>query len=338
VTKSQRVTNSSGTVTSTIDLDPWGGETNRSANSAFQPHKYTTYERDGNGGDDAMMRRYTAKWHRFSQPDPYDGSYSLSDPQSFNRYAYTQNDPVNFVDPSGLNLESGGGGGCWYRWTATGWYDGDGNLVDVTNFSGGVTCYGGGNGGGGDGGGGGGGGSGSEGEVIPPGNVVQTMFNLLESERCENFIATLLNTARQLTGVNPMSYSVRDVINTIAADPDGGIIFSPGYSGGLGGGEAGYGLGGPAIVIGGEGVAPGAPHAHTLAVQVNYALTGLHEAIHLAPGGGRSYNDRTLAQAVFVMFGDPKDDPSKVTPSRRAVYDYGGIWDKYLREYCGARM
>src|SRR5215213_8832696 len=35
VTKSQRVTNSGGTVTSTIDLDPWGGETSRSSNQAF---------------------------------------------------------------------------------------------------------------------------------------------------------------------------------------------------------------------------------------------------------------------------------------------------------------
>jgi RHS repeat-associated protein len=102
VTKSQRVTNSSGAVISTIDLDPWGGETNRSANSAFQPHKYTSYERDGNGGDDAMMRRYQSNWSRFSQPDPYDGSYSLTNPQSLNRYSYTQNDPVNFVDPTGL--------------------------------------------------------------------------------------------------------------------------------------------------------------------------------------------------------------------------------------------
>jgi YD repeat-containing protein len=32
VTKSQRVTNSAGAVTSTIDLDPWGGETARSSN------------------------------------------------------------------------------------------------------------------------------------------------------------------------------------------------------------------------------------------------------------------------------------------------------------------
>jgi RHS repeat-associated protein len=105
VTKSQRITNSSGAVTSTIDLDPWGGETARSSSQAFQPHRYTTYERDANGGDEAMMRRYTGKWHRFTQPDPYDGSYDLSDPQSFNRYAYVQNDPVNFVDPTGLTWQ-----------------------------------------------------------------------------------------------------------------------------------------------------------------------------------------------------------------------------------------
>jgi hypothetical protein len=41
----------------------------------------------------------------FSQPDPYEGSYDLGNPQSFNRYAYVQNDPVNFVDPSGLDPE-----------------------------------------------------------------------------------------------------------------------------------------------------------------------------------------------------------------------------------------
>jgi RHS repeat-associated protein len=68
----------------------------------LQPHKYTTYERDANGGDEAMHRRYNRWWSRFDQPDPYDGSYDLSDPQSFNRYSYVQNDPVNFVDPSGL--------------------------------------------------------------------------------------------------------------------------------------------------------------------------------------------------------------------------------------------
>ena len=100
--KSKRITNSSGTVISTVELDPWGGETNRSSNEAFQPRKFTSYSRDGIGSDDAMHRRYNRWWSRFEQPDPYDGSYDLANPQTFNRYAYVNNDPVNLVDPTGL--------------------------------------------------------------------------------------------------------------------------------------------------------------------------------------------------------------------------------------------
>ena len=122
--KSKRMTNSSGAVVSMIELDPWGGNTNRSNNDAFQPRKFTTYERDGNASDEAMFRRYNRWWSRFDQPDPYGGSYDPGDPQSFNRYAYVQNDPVNFVDPTGLLPSdgtcqgaqcpwSGGGGGFW---------------------------------------------------------------------------------------------------------------------------------------------------------------------------------------------------------------------------------
>jgi hypothetical protein len=85
VAKSKRVTDSAGTVVSTIELDPWGGETNRSSNQAFQPKKFTSYERDANGGDEAMHRRYNRSQSRFDQPDPYAGSYNLGDPQSFNR-------------------------------------------------------------------------------------------------------------------------------------------------------------------------------------------------------------------------------------------------------------
>jgi RHS repeat-associated protein len=100
--KSKRVTNSSGNVVSIVELDPWGGDTTRSSNSGFQPRFFTTCDRDGNQSDEAMHRRYN-RWHaRFDQPDPYGGSMNLADPQSFNRYAYVQNDPVNFVDPSGL--------------------------------------------------------------------------------------------------------------------------------------------------------------------------------------------------------------------------------------------
>jgi RHS repeat-associated protein len=110
VVKSKRVTNSSGAVVSTLELDPGGGNTNRSVSDAFQPRKFTTYERDGNGSDEAMFRRYN-RWSRFDQPDPYHGSYNLSNPQSFNRYSYVHNDPVNFTDPSGLE-DCGRGDWC----------------------------------------------------------------------------------------------------------------------------------------------------------------------------------------------------------------------------------
>src|SRR5882724_10466691 len=127
--KGQRITNTSGNVVSTVELDPWGGDTSRSSNQAFQPHRFTTYERDANGGDDAMMRRYQGTQRRFAQPDPFDGSFNTADPQSFNRYTYTQNHPVNLVDPSGLNLEgiciryhysNGAGVGFWGEWTCYG--------------------------------------------------------------------------------------------------------------------------------------------------------------------------------------------------------------------------
>jgi RHS repeat-associated protein len=102
VTKSKRVTNSSGAIVSTIELDPWGASTSRNVNSAFQPRKFTSYTNDLDGCDEAMMRRYGSSWSRFSQPDPDDGSYDFGNPQSFNRYACVQGDPVNFTDPSGL--------------------------------------------------------------------------------------------------------------------------------------------------------------------------------------------------------------------------------------------
>jgi RHS repeat-associated protein len=96
------VTNSAGAIISTIELDPWRADTSRSSNAAFQPKKFTSYERDANGTDEAMFRRYNRWQSRFDQADPYAGSYDASDPQSFNRYAYTQGDPVNYVDPTGL--------------------------------------------------------------------------------------------------------------------------------------------------------------------------------------------------------------------------------------------
>jgi RHS repeat-associated protein len=65
--------------------------------------RYGLTERDEvTGLDHTWFRKYESLSGRLTSPDPYSGSMSISDSQSFNRYSYVQNDPVNFVDPSGL--------------------------------------------------------------------------------------------------------------------------------------------------------------------------------------------------------------------------------------------
>jgi hypothetical protein len=77
-----------------------------------------------------MMRRYQVNWSRFAQPDPYDGAYNMTDPQSFNRYAYVQNDPVNFVDPSGLLPCVPGNTSAECGWSGFGGWGGGFNFND----------------------------------------------------------------------------------------------------------------------------------------------------------------------------------------------------------------
>jgi RHS repeat-associated protein len=66
--------------------------------------RFTSYDRSSvTGLDYAVNRHYDPQQGRFTQVDPIGmKSVDLTDPQSFNRYAYVQNDPVNFTDPSGL--------------------------------------------------------------------------------------------------------------------------------------------------------------------------------------------------------------------------------------------
>jgi RHS repeat-associated protein len=65
--------------------------------------QYAAMEKDvPTGLDHASARKYDSGWGRWTSPDPYAGSVSVADPQSFNRYAYVRNDPINAIDPSGL--------------------------------------------------------------------------------------------------------------------------------------------------------------------------------------------------------------------------------------------
>jgi RHS repeat-associated protein len=66
--------------------------------------KFTGYERNwATGLDYAKARNYQRTRGRFTTPDPLSVlAADLTNPQSLNRYAYVGNDPINFVDPTGL--------------------------------------------------------------------------------------------------------------------------------------------------------------------------------------------------------------------------------------------
>jgi RHS repeat-associated protein len=107
------ITNAAGVVESRMDYTAFGEEIsagvgNRTPAQGYTQtdvrNRYALMERDeATGLDHTLWRKNENKAGRWTSPDPYKGSMSLGDPQSFNRYSYTQNDPVNFVDPSGLN-------------------------------------------------------------------------------------------------------------------------------------------------------------------------------------------------------------------------------------------
>lgn len=75
------------------------GEAWYTANSTSN-RVFTSYERDGVSGlDYAMARYYNPRMAGFCSADPVEGS--PEDPQSWNRYTYSRDDPVNITDPSG---------------------------------------------------------------------------------------------------------------------------------------------------------------------------------------------------------------------------------------------
>jgi len=97
--------------------EPW--YTKNSANGQWV---FTTYQRDQESGlDYALARYYDSTVARFCSADPLGGQ--PGDPQSWNRYSHSRNDPVNLVDPSGMGF---------LRWLA------DIALVPLDIFSGGA--------------------------------------------------------------------------------------------------------------------------------------------------------------------------------------------------------
>ncbi|HEU5400120.1 MAG TPA: RHS repeat-associated core domain-containing protein [Terriglobales bacterium] len=81
---------------------PWGDGfgVNGADDDAYH---YAQLDHDSESNTEhAQFRNYSSTQGRWLRPDPYMGSYDLSDPQSFNRYVYAHNDPLLLTDPSGL--------------------------------------------------------------------------------------------------------------------------------------------------------------------------------------------------------------------------------------------
>ncbi len=78
---------------------PFGEEESTTAGNRV---KFGTYLRDDTSGlDYAKARYYSSELGRFVSPDPYEGSIKIDKPDTWNRYAYCGNDPVNRIDPDG---------------------------------------------------------------------------------------------------------------------------------------------------------------------------------------------------------------------------------------------
>jgi RHS repeat-associated protein len=65
---------------------------------------FTGKERDSESGLDNFGARYdSSQYGRFMSPDPGNYGADLTNPQSWNMYSYVLNNPLNLVDPDGLD-------------------------------------------------------------------------------------------------------------------------------------------------------------------------------------------------------------------------------------------
>ncbi|MEN3331486.1 MAG: hypothetical protein V7641_851 [Blastocatellia bacterium] len=98
--------NTSGTAVGQQAHLPFGEDFAESGTQ--QKQHFTSYERDSQSGTDyAANRNYSSGTGRFQSADPFKASAGAESPQSWNRYAYVLNAPLDFIDPAGLNREEG---------------------------------------------------------------------------------------------------------------------------------------------------------------------------------------------------------------------------------------
>jgi RHS repeat-associated protein len=105
------VTNAVGSLPPQQDVDytPYGTIID---GTPSEKYLFTGKERDNESGLDNFGKRYNASsMGRFMTPDPVGiMKQKLLDPQQWNMYAYVRNNPLRFVDPTGMYLAGCGSG------------------------------------------------------------------------------------------------------------------------------------------------------------------------------------------------------------------------------------
>ncbi|MGH9413493.1 MAG: RHS repeat-associated core domain-containing protein [Terriglobales bacterium] len=88
---------------SMLTYTPFGAET-CGCTQATIAFKFATYERDsGTGWDNAQARTYASNVARFLSPDPAGlAAANPANPQTWDRYAYVGNQPLEYTDRTGL--------------------------------------------------------------------------------------------------------------------------------------------------------------------------------------------------------------------------------------------
>ncbi|MEO8435146.1 MAG: RHS repeat-associated core domain-containing protein [Pyrinomonadaceae bacterium] len=120
------VTNESGAVKARHDYLPFGEEMSLGRNSSYVGDdvrkKFTGYERDTEASlDFAQARYYSSVAGRFTTTDPFLASARFASPQTWNRYSYALNNPLAYIDPTGMDPK--------YHWIT----DGNGNYTALND-------------------------------------------------------------------------------------------------------------------------------------------------------------------------------------------------------------
>jgi RHS repeat-associated protein len=97
--------NQSGAVTSSVEYFPFG-ELKSATGCAASSQRFTGKLFDNESGLQYFGARYLSNdLTRFTSVDPAASSFDPRNSQSWNRYAYSENNPLSFIDPDGRELK-----------------------------------------------------------------------------------------------------------------------------------------------------------------------------------------------------------------------------------------